>query len=75
MLAGLAHAVDAAAVVTKFYCHCLMKDDSEVYLVARALDEATASKMVHKGYDIAFVLDILTPLQWNTGHDTYGLAL
>lgn len=55
--------VDAVACKTKYFCQCLLEDDSEVFLVIRATSEAQASKLVHQGYNIAYVLDILTPLQ------------
>ena len=62
--------VDAVTIISKpiqavrkFFCHCLLEDDSEVFLAIRALNESHASKLVHDGYNIAFVLDIISPLQ------------
>lgn len=47
----------------KYYCHCVMEDESELFLVMRAHSEAEASRRVHQGYQIQYVLDVLTPMQ------------
>lgn len=52
-----------ALVAKKFFCQCLLEDDTEVFLVIRATSEAHASKLAHDGYSIAYVLDIISPLQ------------
>ena len=47
----------------KFYCLCMMESGEEVIIAMRGWTEAEASKKVHAGYAVEFVLDVLTPFQ------------
>lgn len=60
---GAAGETASKAPLTRYYCHCIMEDDSEKFLVAKARNEAEASKKVHLGYKVQYVLDVLTPHQ------------
>jgi hypothetical protein len=58
-------AAGLSAPVTRkrYHCHCIMEDDSEVYLAIKATDVTEASKRAHLGYRVQYVLDVLTPHQ------------
>lgn len=47
----------------KWFCKCILPSGETVYLVIRAITEGQASKLVHEGYCIEYVEDILSPLQ------------
>jgi len=47
-------------VKQRYYCHCMMEDGSELYLVARTTDMVKASRKIHRGYQVEFVIDVLT---------------
>lgn len=49
--------------VKKYFCQCVLEDGAEIFLAIRAETEAEASRKAHEGYQIEYVLDILTPLQ------------
>jgi DNA-dependent RNA polymerase auxiliary subunit epsilon len=52
-----------AKKATKFHCLCMMESGQELYITVKAETEAEATKKVHAGYAVEFVLDTLTPLQ------------
>lgn len=47
----------------KWFCKCMSVDDEIVYIVVTALSSKDASTIVHTEYAIAYVEDILTPLE------------
>lgn len=51
------------SVRQKFFCQCVLEDGNEAFIVIKATSEAMASEMVHEGYNVEYVLDILTALQ------------
>lgn len=53
---------EPAPVRNRYYCHCIMEDGSESYLMAKAGTASEASEKIHEGYrKVEYVLDILTP--------------
>jgi hypothetical protein len=50
------------AGLTKYFGKCEIPSGGIVYLSVHASSEAEASERLHHGYVIAFVWDILTPL-------------
>lgn len=48
---------------TKFHCLCMMESGEELYIAIKAESEAEASRKVHEGYNIEYVLDMYSPLQ------------
>jgi DNA-dependent RNA polymerase auxiliary subunit epsilon len=49
--------------VSKFHCQCMMESGEELFITVKATSEAQASEKVHEGYNVEYVLDILSPLQ------------
>lgn len=47
----------------KFFCQCVLEDGSEVFIAMKAYSEAQATELVHGGYAVEYVLDVLSSLQ------------
>jgi hypothetical protein len=45
---------------SKWHCQCMMEDGREVYIAVKALTSVEASMKAHNGYNVDYVLDILT---------------
>lgn len=56
-------ALAVGTAVKKFHCQCMMESGEELFIAIKATSEAEASDKVHEGYNVEYVLDILTPLQ------------
>lgn len=56
-------AVAVGTRLKKFHCQCVMESGEELFIAIKASSEGQASFKVHEGYNIEYVVDILTPLQ------------
>lgn len=50
-------------VIKRFFCHCITAEGKELYLSTRATCEKQASEKIHSGYEVEYVLEVLTPLE------------